>query len=142
MWFQSHQPYFLKELRELGRRRGRLGADPLRSRIRDNWGCERGPPRGFKGLGCNLTWVFDRSSVPSSESAFILLRRHAIKVVGTAEPQGPRERNHDDLLKRKYRRLRSNSLSELTLHDNRERGCGNSRTWESITLRTLNLKTE
>ncbi|GFV08389.1 hypothetical protein TNCV_328231 [Trichonephila clavipes] len=72
--------YCLKEPMELGSTRGGPCADPLRSPIRDYWGRERGPLRGFKGSVRKLTRIIDRSSASFSRSDFILFRRHVTEV--------------------------------------------------------------
>ncbi|GFV98355.1 hypothetical protein TNCV_623141 [Trichonephila clavipes] len=63
-----------------------------------------------------------------------------LEVAGAAAPQGPRDKNCDDLLKTECRSLRSNHLSELTLDYTSERGSGDSHTRELITSRSSNLK--
>ncbi|GFX12909.1 hypothetical protein TNCV_3659051 [Trichonephila clavipes] len=52
--------YCFKEPKKLRRRRGGSRADPLLSPIRDDYGLERGQPRGFKGCARKLTKTFDR----------------------------------------------------------------------------------
>ncbi|GFU63713.1 hypothetical protein TNCV_2414931 [Trichonephila clavipes] len=49
--------YCLNEPMDLGQRRGRSCADPLRSPIRYYWGWERGHPRGFKGSARKKTKI-------------------------------------------------------------------------------------
>ncbi|GFV81692.1 hypothetical protein TNCV_1703491 [Trichonephila clavipes] len=77
-------------------RRGGPCADPLRSPIRDYWGRERGPPKGFKGsarkfmrISYNLLHYLPRQFFSSSKTLD--------KGCEATAPQGPRERNCDEL---------------------------------------------
>ncbi|GFV36687.1 hypothetical protein TNCV_1033631 [Trichonephila clavipes] len=130
-WFQTRRPIVSKHQRSLD-----YG---LYSPIRDNWGLEIGPARGFKGSARKFTRV-SFNLLHDLRHKFFLSQKGSKEIAGAAAPQGPREMSIDYLLKTDCRSRWRDRLNEPTL-DHQAKGVAGTAAPESRSFQCLSTLT-